>query len=239
MKSVKNIKERIKDYYSLANDFLNPLQNIIANYIHGNEELDTIKHINNIKEIIKGYKAENFTITNVNYFEGGYYPNNKDNKEINETSKYNDWAFSIVIEYEGICNCKVNLLVSGGWRGGRENTLIYYFKPYDNKIEIKDVSILKEKLNSLLRQQFISNIIDLTFKEDVYLDYSDDYHTYEIWDKKPSSYGETIADSYRENYTEEMVIHIKNLVKCKKISEYAKNKIDGEEHEITWIEYKL
>jgi hypothetical protein len=214
---------------------MNPLIDNISKYIHGNEDKNTIKHINNIKNIISEYKNDNFEIIDFHFYEGCYSSYEK-NKEILDNSKYNDFRFTIILKYNGYCNCEATIDIFSGTRG---SIPIYYFDPYKNNIKIKQINELELKFNELLRQGFINEIVNLAFKDEIYLNFSDNYNIYEIWDKKPSSYSNSIRGGYSDEYNEEMITNLKKLGKCSNIEKYSKSKMDGEEQKITWIDYSL
>lgn len=236
MKSIRIIKERIKNYEKLANDFVNPLNKKIETYIHGESEQNTKKHIEYIGNVLLNYEDDNFHINSFKFYENYGYYSNWVKDEITNESIYNDWTFAIEIYFSGKFDFRAVIKISSGHRN---SIPIYYFNPHKNTIDIEQVKGLENILYKILRQEYISQIIDLSFKDDIFLEYSDKYCNYTIWDKKPLEHSNCIEGEYSDEIKESMIANLKKLNKCENIREYATSEMYGNEEEIKWIRYYL
>jgi len=204
-----------------------------------------MKHIENIKEIINKYNYPEIRIINYEFYEEKLLNLNlslNDKSKILENSNYNNWGFSILIEFEGLVSGKYAINITSGGYWGRSLETLYYCNSYNKDLLLMNqTKVLKKNVKYILRQEFLNNIIELgfDFDKDVYLEFDDKYNKYMIWDKEPDNYCDIIKDGYNDEYKERQLRNLKKIKKCNNIQQYCKDELYGEEQKIEWTEYRL
>jgi len=123
-------------------------------------------------------------------------------------------------------------------------TPIFYVFSCDKKVYSNRISEMK-RMYEKYHNYSVELLTDLFFDKQIYLNYNDYFKSYEMCDKKPSEYGDSITGNLDNK--KDWKIHkrafdnLKKLKHSENIMEYAEEKLYGVNDSVKfeWIEYKL
>jgi hypothetical protein len=155
---------------------------------------------------------------------------------------------TIMIGIKGNFNGYIKIETGSGYRNTNEGQLdIFYIMLSDHEV----VSFKEEQCRKMYKNYkdyTVEKLIDLALDNNYYLSYEDCYKNYEIWDKQPSEYSDSVKGELKvydeSKYYKRYKSKFENLSKITKynsVKEYAEDVLDASHESITyeWYEYKL
>lgn len=207
----------------------------LYNFAHGFNPVDKILLLQELKKLCDNTSLIDSEIANVS-MEPRY---KQDEKECDQI---------ITVTIKGDFNGYIKIETGSGYRNTNEGKLdIFYVWSSSNEI----VSLKEEQCRKLYKQykhNTVEKLIDLSFEKKYYLDYEDYFKNYEIWDKAPSEYGDSIKGELKmfeehKNYKhyKSKYENLNKITKYQSVKEFAEEELNPYHESTTyeWIEYRL
>lgn len=164
-------------------------------------------------------------------------------------SENTDAELAINIHIKGDFNGYISIETGSGYRNTNEGRIdIYYLYSSNCKVVSEKENKIKEMYKKY-QKYTVEKLIDLALeKENLYLEYDDQYKNYILWHKKPSEYGDSITGDLKlydeeRNYKDykKSFDKITKLNKFENLEEFANEVLYPSYQSTTyeWVEYKL
>lgn len=218
----KRLQEILKNDIKVRPKALDELKQAIINNIHGNININTKAAIELLNSICEQFKNE---LGNIELeVTESTYNNNKD-KGLDTQFLYGN------MKIQGIWNGYIHFKTSSGTKSSTGEP-IYYIMYSDFKI----ISYLEEKIKNyyidtyetMVEEEFLNLAVD----KDLYLRLKTKRNEYELWDREPSDYSDTMSGDYcysdrYNSYSKTYDIYktLKKIRKFNKVSEFIENKL--------------
>lgn len=231
-KRCKDILDRERKKHHAVWELATKLEEVI----HGFNPISREELKKEINPLIASVKLHDSVITEVKYEDR--YKNNEceENQMLLTVSIVGDFSGSIVI---GTC---------GGTRNTKTGRIpIFYVSSYDKNVYSLKMDEMKQMYRKYHKYS-VESLIDLFLEKQTYFRYDDRFKSYEICNKKPSSYGDSINGYIRSyNDDKEVKLHkrtfdnINKLRCCDDVMQFAEDKLNGVSESVTyeWTEYRL
>lgn len=159
----------------------------------------------------------------------------------------NEQYLSIEVSFKNEFKSKIIIKTGGGYRNTPEGRIdIYYVMESDCTIESKNESKVINYYRKF-KNDSVEKMIELVVNNNLYVEYDDYFVKYEIWNKKPSQYEDSITGylnvNREEKHYKEYKKQYNNISKISKHNDFKElcENLDsyGQSYTYEWTEYKL